>query len=528
VNSMEMIGRARSLQQAGRPADAALLLRQAVAWAPALAEAHHHLALVLQPVAAVSLLERLIGRAVRCAPDQAEARANLALALCDQRRHDSAAASARWAVVLNPAYANGHAVLGRVLKEQGRLKEAAVCLRRVVLLQPGAVFGWVNLGDALDEMGEVDEALACVRSALLVDPAAAPAWNNLGHLLQGWGEAGTAGPLRRAIRLRPDYAAAHLNLGMDLLRQGRLEEGWREFEWWRATAPVLPGWKGAPQARWAGQDLRGKTLLLRGEQGLGDMIQFARYATVFARAGARVVLEMHPPLTRLLATLPGVAQTVAMGSPPPPHDYHLPMMSVPGLLGTRLDTIPADIPYLSADPAAVEMWRDRLSALPGRKVGLVWAGNPRANDPAAHLVDRRRSLALARLRPLLERPGFSFVSLQKGAPAAQIGDLPPTLRPFDAMGEVRDFADTAALCAALDLVITVDTSVAHLAGALGRPVWILSRHDGCWRWLLDRDDSPWYPTARLFRQRARGDWDEMVARVVKALESLRLRDTPSR
>ena len=509
---MEMIGRARSLQQAGRPADAALLLRQAVAWAPALAEAHHHLALVLQPVAAVSLLERLIGRAVRCAPDQAEARANLALALCDQRRHDAAAVSARWAVVLNPAYANGHANLGRVLKEQARLPEAVACLRRAVLLQPGAVFGWVNLGDALDEAGEMDAAFACVRSALLVDPAAAQAWNNLGHLLQG---RGATEPLRRAIRLNPGYAAAHLNLGMDLLRQRQFEEGWREFDWWRATAPVLPGWKGAPQARWAGQDLRGKTLLLRGEQGLGDMIQFARYATLFAHAGARVVLEIHPPLTRLLATIPGVAQTVALGSPPPPHDYHLQIMSVPGLLGTRLDTIPAEIPYLFADPAAVEAWRERLSALPGRKVGLVWGGNPRANDPAAHLVDRRRSLALAKLRPVLEKPGFSFVSLQKGAPAAQIGGLAF----FDAMDEVKDFADTAALCANLDLVISVDTSVAHLAGALGKPVWILSRHDGCWRWMLDRDDSPWYPTARLFRQAIPGDWDEVVSRVAQALES---------
>jgi len=512
-----MIGRARLLQQSGRPADAALLLRQAVALAPDQAESHHHLALVLQPVATPALIEKLIGRAVRCAPGQAEARANLSLALCDQLRHGEAAASARWAVVLNPAYANGYANLGRILKEQVRPGDAAACLRRVVLLHPGHPLGWINLGDALDEAGRVEAALAAIRTALLLDPAVPPAWNNLGHLLLEQG-----GPaLRRAIQLHPQYAAAHLNLGMDLLRRGELEEGWREFEWWRMTIPAVPGWQGPPQTRWRGQDLQGRTLLLRGEQGLGDMLQFARYATLFARAGARVVLEVHPPLTRLLATVPGVAQTVPMGAPPPPHDYHQHMMSVPGLLGTRLDTIPADIPYLAADPAAIEAWRERLSALAGLKIGLVWAGNPRPNDPGVRLVDSRRSMALKRLSPLLGLPGISFVSLQMGEAAAQIADLPPELRPFDAMGDVQDFADTAALCANLDLVISVDTSVVHLAGALGRPVWILSRHNGCWRWLLDRDDSPWYPTARLFRQRVPGDWEEVVARVVEALVSLR-------
>ena len=509
-----MIGRARQLQQSGRPADAALLLRQAVALAPDQSEPHHHLALVLQPVAAPALVERLIARAVRCGPTQAEARANLSLALCDQLRHDEAAASAHWAVVLNPAYANGYANLGRILKERVRVQEAAACLRRVVLLHPGHLLGWINLGDALDEAGQVVSALAAIRTALTLDPSAPPVWNNLGHLLLEQG-----GPaLRRAIRLAPNYAAAHLNLGMDLLGRGELEEGWREFEWWRATIPAVPGWQGTPQTRWRGQDLQGRTLLLRGEQGLGDMLQFARYATLFARAGARVVLETHPPLTRLLATVPGVAGTVPMGAPPPPYDYHQQIMSVPGLQGTRLDTIPAEIPYLAADPAAIETWRERLSALPGRKIGLVWAGNPRPNDPGARLVDSRRSVALKRLAPLLGLSGNSFVSLQMGEAAAQIADLPPELRPLDAMREVQDFADTAALCANLDLVISVDTSVVHLAGAMGKPVWILSRHDGCWRWLLDRDDSPWYPTARLFRQTIPGDWDEVVVRVAEALK----------
>ena len=514
-----MIGRARLASQSGRPADAALLLRQAVAWSPDFADAHHHLAMVLQPVAVPSLVERLIARAVRCAPANAEARANLALSLCDQRRLEAAAESARMAVILNPAYANGYNNLGRSFKERARPAEAAACFRRAAQLLPFATMGWVNFGSALEETGGIDAALDCARIALAVEPASHAAWNNRGHLLQGRGDPSAAINLRRAVRLQPGYAAAHLNLGMALLLQGELSEGWREYEWWRATAPATPGWQGPPETRWRGQDLRGKTLFMRGEQGLGDVLQFSRYATLFARAGARVVLEVHPPLVTLLATIPGVAGTVAMGETPPPHDYHLNMMSAPALLDTGLDSIPAEIPYLAADPAAVEAWRARLSALPGRKVGLVWGGNPRPNNPAASLVDRRRSMALATLTPLLKRPGLSFVSLQKGAPASQIGELPPDLRPFDAMDEIGDFAGTAALCAALDLVITVDTSVAHLAGALGRPVWILSRSDGCWRWLLDRDDSPWYPTARLFRQRTPGDWGEVAERVGEALDA---------
>jgi tetratricopeptide (TPR) repeat protein len=512
-----MIGRSRALQQRGRPADAALVLRQAVALSPALDKAHHHLALILQPVAAPALVERLIGRAVRCAPAAPDSRANLALALCDQRRHDEAEVLARSAVVLDPAYGNGHNNLGRTFKERARPHEAVPCFRRAARLVPSAAMGWVNLGDALEETGRVEAALDCTRAALAADPASAAAWNNRGHMLQGRGDKSAIPALRRAIRLRPSYAAAHLNLGMSLLQQGALVEGWREYDWWRRLAPVPPGWQGAPETRWNGQDLRRKTLLIRGEQGLGDVLQFSRYATLFARIGARVILEVPPPLTRLLASVPGVAQTCAMGEAPPPHDYHLQMMSAPTIFSTGLDTIPDAIPYISADPERVRFWGERLSGLAGRKVGLVWGGNPRVNDPAANLVDGRRSIALARLAPLLDLPGISFVSLQKGGPAAQRADLPPESRPFDVMDEIEDFADTAALCTHLDLVITVDTSVAHLAGALGKPVWILSRFDGCWRWLLDREDSPWYPTARLFRQRSPGDWDEVVARVKEAL-----------
>jgi len=205
---------------------------------------------------------------------------------------------------------------------------------------------------------------------------------------------------------------------------------------------------------------------------------------------------------------------------PPGIDWHLPMMSAPQVMETRLDTIPAAVPYLTPDGGQVALWGRRLTGLSGLKVGLVWAGDPRPHDPRSHAIDRRRSIALPRLAALLAVPGISFVSLQKGPPAAQLANIASHLRPFDPMADITDFADTAALVANLDLIIAVDTSVAHLAGAMGKPVWILSRFDGCWRWLLDRDDSPWYPTARLYRQAMPGDWESVVARVTADLQRL--------
>jgi hypothetical protein len=222
-------------------------------------------------------------------------------------------------------------------------------------------------------------------------------------------------------------------------------------------------------------------------------------------------------LTRLVTTVPGVAATVATGAPLPDHDWQAPLLSLPHRLGTDLATIPAPCAYIGADDRATARWRGRLAALPGRKVGLVWSGDPRPHDVACALIDRRRSLRLDQLAPLATIAGITLVSLQKGAPAAQARTPPPGMTLIDWMDEIGDFADTAALTAALDLVISVDTSVVHLAGALGRPVWVLSRHDGCWRWLLDRADSPWYPSARLFRQTTPGDWDPVIADLVQAL-----------
>jgi hypothetical protein len=320
------------------------------------------------------------------------------------------------------------------------------------------------------------------------------------------------------VRLQPDHPDIHGNLGAALLRVGAYEEGWREHEWRLHPAALNSRHRDLPGRPWRGESLAGRSILLYGEQGFGDMVQFARYATPVAAAGGRVVLAVAPELRELLGSVPGVSDVVPLEGPLPDCDFHAALMSCPHLLSTTLQTVPGDCPYITADPHRVALWAEHLRGLPGLRVGLVWAGNPRLANPALSRVDARRSLPLTRLRSLLVLPGVSMVSLQKGAAAAaQIADLPADERPLDPMAAVSSFADTAAILANLDLVITVDTAVAHVAGALGRPVWILSRHDGCWRWLEGREDSPWYPTARLFHQRRPGDWDGVIERMARDL-----------
>jgi hypothetical protein len=265
------------------------------------------------------------------------------------------------------------------------------------------------------------------------------------------------------------------------------------------------------QAQWTGEPARGQTLLIYAEQGFGDSLQFCRYATLAAKRGLRVILEVQAPLVRLLRTLPGVDQVMALGEPLPDFDVHCPMMSLPLAFATTVETIPGSAAYLRADPMQVAVWQTRLDGMPqrGPRIGLVWAGS------AMLTADRRRSINPEKLAPLFRLSGFHFFSVQKSGQAAP-SDFPLT----DYMDEMDDFADTAALIANLDLVISVDTAVAHLAAALGKPVWLLDRFDHDWRWLTGRRDSPWYPTLRLYRQPQRGDWDAVLAEVLHDLDAL--------
>jgi len=302
----------------------------------------------------------------------------------------------------------------------------------------------------------------------------------------------------------------HENLAIVLLLAGRLADGWAESEWrWRRRPELAMGFT---QRRWEGEPLDGRTLLIHAEQGIGSNIQFCRYVKRVP-VGGRIVLAVQPSLVRLMAGLETGAQVVAIGDALPPTDLRCPMLSLPRVLGTNsVGDIPADIPYLRADPVAVARWRRRTEALPGLRVGLVWHGNP--EDVR---MDRRRSMPLAHMAPLAEVPAVSLVSLQVGDAARQLSGSPLAGTVHDWTAEFSDFADTAALIETLDLVIGVDTAVVHLAGALGKPVWLLNRFDTCWRWLLGRDDSPWYPTLRQFRQSSAGDWQGVMERVRTAL-----------
>jgi hypothetical protein len=297
---------------------------------------------------------------------------------------------------------------------------------------------------------------------------------------------------------------------------GDFERGWRGFEW-RWKSRLGPEGRDLPGLPWLGDSsTSSKTILVHAEQGLGDSIQFCRYVPMLA-AIATVVLDVPRPLLRLLAGLEGVTRIVTDDDPPPRFDAWIPMMSLPLAFRTTLETVPAAIPYLHADPERTAGWRRRLAALPGWKVGLVWAGSPFSQQPRAQAMDRRRSVTLRHYAPLASVPGLCLISLQKGDTAAQARTPPDGMVLHDWTKELDDYADTAALVEALDLIISVDTSVVHLAGALGKPVWVLNRYDQCWRWLRGRTDTPWYPTARLFRQQSPGDWSGVIREVVEAL-----------
>lgn len=463
----------------------------------------------------------LAEKALKRSPRNAAYHNTLGVVLLGLGRGDAAATAFRRALALDPGHPEAHNNLGNALMGEGRAAEAEACYRRAIAARPDYAVGHNNLGGALRAQGRLTEAAAAYREALAHAPRYAGAICNLGRVLHELGHYDDAlAHYERALALDPDHAESHANRGILLLLLGRLAEGWQEYEWrWRvrgfagtAPEPDVPRWDGSP--------LAGRTLIIHAEQGLGSAIQFVRYVPLVAgRAvedGGRVVLECPRPLLRLFRSIAsgGAVDLVAKGESLPPCDVQAPLMSLPRILGTEAETIPACVPYLRVDPALEEQWRRRLAASPRPRVGLVWAGNPR------HENDANRSMPAAALAPLLERQGITLFSLQVGASPADRAWLNQTTVQ-DLAPEFGDFADTAAALGHLDLLVSVDTAAAHLAGALGRPVWLLLPFVPEWRWMLARDDSPWYPTMQLFRQSAPGDWTGLMARVAAALDRIK-------
>ena len=500
-----------TLRAQGRNEEAVAAYRQALAHNPAAQQAP--LGNALRSLGRTGEAEAAFRADVSNHPGSADALNNLAAILGENDRVEEAAALLPQITAMQPNFAEAHANLGQVLQRLGRLEEAVAACSRALELRPDYPEALTNLGNALRLLNRLPEAEAALRRALAQRPTDVGCYNNLAITLQAQDRPYEAlGVLDLAAALDPSDPETHHHRAMLLLRLGRFAEGWEDYEWRFQIKQSGDAYKHfAGQTGWDGGPLEGRTILLVPEQGLGDSIQFARYAPLLCGKGARVVLGAQRPLTRLFRSLAGDIEIVGTGEPLPRYDTHCPLLSLPRALGTTLETIPAAVPYLSAEPEAVTGWAERLRVQePGLRVGLVWAGNPQ------HLGDRQRSIPVEALAPLLRHAAIRWFSLQVGERSAdrladEIDDLSPGL---------SDFAETAAAIAGLDLVITVDTSVAHLAGALGRPVWVLLPFVPDWRWLRTGTASPWYPTMRLFRQDERRNWEPAVANVSAALAEL--------
>jgi tetratricopeptide (TPR) repeat protein len=439
------------------------------------------------------------------------------------RRYGEALAPLERAIQLLPGDAEAHIQRGVALLNLERNAEAVESFDRALAIRPDAPEVLNNRGIALTATGRLSEALESFIRSVVLSGMSADSHTNIGIVLKSLGRhREAAASFGRALAHKPEDPAARFALAFLHLTLGEFDLGWPLYEA-RFDVPAL----GNPARhfsapRWNGMEpLAGKTLLVHAEQGLGDVIQFCRYLPLLTARGATVVFEVMPSLKPLLRTLPGAVRLVGRGEPQPPVDYFCPLLSLPLAFHTRLDTIPARVPYLAAEPQRVAHWTERLRALPGLRVGVAWQGNLAVEKL---IWARGRSIPLSALEPLAQLPGVSLVSLQKGPGLEQLRNVRFAERVIDLSADLDRgadaFLDTAAVMAGLDLVISSDTSVAHLAGALGRPVWTALAASPEWRWGLERSDSPWYPTMRLFRQTADGDWTAVVAAIAAAIQAL--------
>jgi tetratricopeptide (TPR) repeat protein len=529
-----------ALHQQGRLAPAEKNYTRILKSYPDQFDALHLLGLLRLQTGKAGEAQRLITTALRINPASTDALANLGLVFGALRRPADALGCFDKALALDPDHFEALANRGNILLDLDRAEEALVCFVRVLSREPRHLPARVNRGNALLALGQVDAAIREYDEALTLNPNDLKALMNrasalfragrYGESIAGYdrvlalmpshAEALSARGLAlqaagrhqdalesyaKAIALQKDFAHAHSNEALALLTLGEYRRGFAQYEWRWKRAGIVRRNPGKPL--WLGEyPLGRKTILLHAEQGLGDTIQFVRYAPLLARDGATVIVEVQGELKALLAGIDGIT-AVARGEALPAFDVHAPLGSLPLAAKTELASVPAAIPYLAASEERIAKWRPRLAALPGKRVALAWAGNP------DHINDRNRSIALARLRPLLSTAGMSFVGIQRDPREGDRELLGDQALITDLGSELADFSDTAAVLSLCDLVITVDTSVAHLAGALGRPLWILLPFWPDWRWTLDRDASPWYPGARLFRQGSDGDWEPVIERV---------------
>ena len=489
--------------------DGALALR------PDYAPAHYNRGVTLQQLRRFEQALASYDRALALRPDDADALSNRGVTLHELQRFDAALASYDGALAVRPDHAEALNNRGVTLHQLHRFEAALASYDQALAVRPDYAEALSNRGATLHQLHRFEDALASHDRALAARPDYAEALSNRGNTLQELHrfEAALAS-YDRALAVQPDYAEAHFNKSLLLLLKGDFAAGWRGYEWRWKNPNLKLSQPDFAQPLWLGEvAIAGKTILLHSEQGFGDTIQFCRYAPLVAARGARVLLDVPAPLNDLMASLAGVAELISAKDLRPHFDLHCPLHSLPLALGTRIETFPAHVPYLAAPTQNLRRWSATLGSKHRLRVGLAWSGAP------THRNDANRSIKLHSLRPLLDLDA-AFVSLQKDVRTGDAAVLQDCSALVHFADELETFADAAAVIASLDLVISVDTSVAHLAGALAKPVWVLLPFVPDFRWLLDREDSPWYPTARLFRQPAPGDWSGVISRVVTELEKL--------
>ncbi|HTU24958.1 MAG TPA: tetratricopeptide repeat-containing glycosyltransferase family protein [Pirellulales bacterium] len=540
------------LSQLGDFGQARLHFERTAALRPDYAEVHNNLGSVALHQGRLEEAEILYRRAMAIGPNYSQAYYNLGRCLVEQEKLNEAVTPLERALALDPNHADAtdaHYNLGNILAKQGNLAGAATQYELVLARNPAHAGAHHNLGLLLEQQGELERAAARFREALAIQPDFTLAHYSLGNLLAKKGAlADAATHYRQAISLRPDYPEAHYALGNVAWISGHLDEALAHYQqavtfrtsygeaWWGLAACYLVmgdyqrGWQAHERRanvpgleprdsfpRWSGEPLVGRSLLLLPEQGLGDTVQFIRYARALKERGARVVLACPPALGRMLASQADIDEVFILGSAEdlPDCDFYLPLLSAPWVLGTTAATIPGDVPYLTADPRLTDAWRAELAG--GEfKIGIAWQGSP------DYYLDRWRSIPLAAFAPLAAVPGVRLISLQKGFGSEQIAmvDFPVLDIAGRLDNEAGPFMDTAAVIQTLDLVVTPDTVLAHLAGALGARVWTALAFSPDWRWLRDRDDTPWYPSMRLFRQMTFGDWSAVFARMAGEVQAL--------
>lgn len=498
-----------------RASEAVAPLRRAVELQPGYADAWRNLGAALSHLGQnPEALDALV-QLVKLRPEDADAHYRLGGAAAAMNDLELAEREFVRAIALKPDYAAAISRLGNLRRRQGNLEQAIELFERARRIEPDSVETLTNLGEALLFGGRAREGEAPLSRAIALGAQHAPAYLNLGCVQMQLGKIDAAiESFHASLRIDPDAPRTHMNLGMALLQRGEMLRGWEECEW-RFRLPDSRHGNNVYHRfpPWQGEALEGRTIFVHEEQGFGDTLQFARYLPLVAARGAgKVVVGCRPQLRRLFERIRGVDEVVETGQPVPPIDVQCPFMSLPLMFRTTLQTIPAQVPYLYPADAMVEAWKRRLGDVRGLKVGLCWAGNP--TNPR----DRYRSVSFDNLAPLADIGGVTFYSLQLGS-SAQARERAKAPQLIDFTEELTDWMDTAALAANLDLVISVDTAVAHLAGALGLRTWTLLAAAGEWRWLVEREDSPWYPTMRLFRQPHAGDWASVIACVARELEA---------